>query len=777
MKKSFIAVALAGIAMPQCAQAEKRGESNVPVDTTKIVELQDVQVISTRASENTPMAYTNMSKEQIKALNHGKDVPYLLSMTPSVTYSSDAGAGIGYTGIHVRGTDPTRVNITANGIPINDSESNLVYWSNMPDFVSSSEDIQIQRGVGTSTNGAGAFGATVNMQTEKIGVKPFIGIDMNGGSYYSHKETFRFGTGLLGDHWGIQGRLSNIGSKGYIDRASADMNSYFLQAGYFGANTVLKLITFNGKEETYHAWNYASKYEQELFGRTYNSCGLYYDENGNMKYYDDQKDFYHQQHYQLLLNQKLCDAWNLFVGLHYTKGVGYYQQYKCDTELQKFGLDASDFFSEEGKKIETTDLINQKWMDNDFYGFVASANYNNNQGVTANIGGGWNRYDGDHFGKLLWIKNYIGKNFTDRNYYDNNAKKIDANVYGKLSWEFAKGLSAYIDLQYRHVEIRMNGLTDKWNSKLVQTNFAQKHDYDFFNPKAGLFYNIDDNNKVYGSVAVAHKEPTRNDFEDNNGTDLKSERLTDFELGYKYQSETFTGGVNLYYMDYKNQFVLTGDINDIGEMIAKNSGKSYRMGVEIEAAYKPVDWFRWDINATWSKNRNKDWEVLATEEGSWAKQGALSLGETPIAFSPDFILNNIFTFSYGGFKAAIQSQFVGEQYMSNTGFKSFHVYDYDNDYNVVGEHTVGMTLKDFFITNLDLSYTTKALNKFGVKETTIGIAIYNLFSQKYDSNGWAYCEIGKDANGKPYAWSSDVYEAGYSAQAPCHFMVNLSVNF
>ena len=379
MKTSFIAVALVGIAVPQCAQAEKRGESNVPVDTTKIVELQDVQVISTRATENTPMAYTNMSKEQIKALNHGKDVPYLLSMTPSVTYSSDAGAGIGYTGIHVRGTDPTRVNITANGIPINDSESNQVYWSNMPDFVSSSEDIQIQRGVGTSTNGAGAFGATVNMQTEKIGVKPFIGLDMNGGSYYSHKETFRFGTGLLGDHWGIQGRLSNIGSKGYIDRASADMNSYFLQAGYFGDNTVLKFITFNGKEETYHAWNYASKYEQELYGRTFNSCGLYYDEKGDMKYYDDQKDFYHQQHYQLLLNQKLCDLWNLFVGLHYTKGVGYYQQYKCDTKLKKFGLEASGFFSESGKSIKKTDLINQKWMDNDFYGFVASANYNNNQ--------------------------------------------------------------------------------------------------------------------------------------------------------------------------------------------------------------------------------------------------------------------------------------------------------------------------------------------------------------------------------------------------------------
>ena len=776
MKKSFIAVALAGIAVPQCAQAEKRAESNVPVDTTKIVELQDVQVISTRASKNTPMAYTNMSKEQIKALNHGKDVPYLLSMTPSVTYSSDAGAGIGYTGIHVRGTDPTRVNITANGIPINDSESNQVYWSNMPDFVSSSEDIQIQRGVGTSTNGAGAFGATVNMQTEKIGVKPFIGLDMNGGSYYSHKETFRFGTGLLGDHWGIQGRLSNIGSKGYIDRASADMNSYFLQAGYFGDNTVLKFITFNGKEETYHAWNYASKYEQELYGRTFNSCGLYYDENGDMKYYDDQKDFYHQQHYQLLLNQKLCDLWNLFVGLHYTKGVGYYQQYKCDTKLKKFGLEASDFFSESGKTVKKTDLINQKWMDNDFYGFVASANYNN-QGITANIGGGWNRYDGDHFGKLLWVKNYIGKNLTDKNYYDNNAKKIDANIYGKLNWEFTKGLSAYIDLQYRHVEVRMNGLTDEWNDNLIQTNFDQKHDYDFFNPKAGLFYDINDNNKVYGSVAIAHKEPTRNDFEENNGTDLKSERLTDFELGYKYQSEKFTGGVNLYYMDYKNQFVLTGDINDIGEMIAKNSGKSYRMGVEIEAAYKPVDWFRWDINATWSKNRNKDWEVSATEEGSWEGQGALNLGETPIAFSPDFIFNNIFSFNYRGFKAAIQSQFVGEQYMSNTGFKSFHVYDYDDDYNVVGEHTVGMTLKDFFITNLDLSYTTKALNKYGVKDATIGIAIYNIFSKKYDSNGWAYCEIGKDANGKPYAWSSDVYEAGYSAQAPCHFMVNLSVNF
>lgn len=764
---------LLSIATPAAVNAANENEE--PVDTSKVIELQDVQVVSTRATRRTPMAYTNMDREQVQQLNKGKDIPYLLSMTPSVTMSSDAGTGIGYTGLHIRGTDPTRINVTANGIPINDAESSNVFWSNMPDFASSAEDIQIQRGVGTSTNGAGAFGATVNMQTERIGMHPFVGIDLTGGSYYTHKETVRFGTGLIDGHWGLQGRLSNISSKGYLDRASANMGSYFLQAGYFGDNTVVKFVTFNGKEETYHAWNYASKYEQELYGRTFNSCGLYYDEHGNMKYYEDQKDFYHQQHYQLLWDQRVASQWKISTGLHYTKGTGYYEQYKYDTKLSKFGLNAADFFNPDGGEIKRTDLINQKWMDNDFYGIVASANYDNREGLTMDIGGGWNRYDGDHFGRYLWIKNYMG-NPAGKEYYRNDARKIDGNIYGKVHWEFAKGLSAFADLQYRHVSLRMDGPTDEWDGSEQLTYNIHSH-YDFFNPKAGLFYDINPNIKAYASVAVAHKEPTRNDYEENMNADLKAERLTDYELGVKYSSERLTAGANIYYMDYKNQFVLTGEINDIGEMVSANSGRSYRFGIELETAYKPVDWFKWDANATFSRNRNKNWEAAGVEEGSWSSIGTVSLGETPIAFSPETIFNNIFTFMHKGFRASLRSQFIGEQYMSNTGFKSFHVYEYDDNYNITGEKTVGMTLKSNFVTHLDLSYTTKALSRFGIKEATAGMTIYNIFSEKYDNNGWAYCEIGLDKNGSPYAWSDSVYEAGFAPQAPCHVMFNVSLNF
>ena len=773
MKIHFITMVLLSIATPAAVNAANENEE--PVDTSKVIELQDVQVVSTRATRRTPMAYTNMDREQVQQLNKGKDIPYLLSMTPSVTMSSDAGTGIGYTGLHIRGTDPTRINVTANGIPINDAESSNVFWSNMPDFASSAEDIQIQRGVGTSTNGAGAFGATVNMQTERIGMQPFVGIDLTGGSYYTHKETVRFGTGLIDGHWGLQGRLSNISSKGYLDRASANMGSYFLQAGYFGDNTVVKFVTFNGKEETYHAWNYASKYEQELYGRTFNSCGLYYDEHGNMKYYEDQKDFYHQQHYQLLWDQRVDSQWKISTGLHYTKGSGYYEQYKYDTKLSKFGLNAADFYNPDGGEIKRTDLINQKWMDNDFYGIVASANYDNREGLTMNIGGGWNRYDGDHFGRYLWIKNYMG-NPAGKEYYRNDARKIDGNIYGKVHWEFAKGLSAFADLQYRHVSLRMDGPTDEWDGSEQLTYNIHSH-YDFFNPKAGLFYDINPNIKAYASVAVAHKEPTRNDYEENMNADLKAERLTDYELGVKYSSERLTAGANIYYMDYKNQFVLTGEINDIGEMVSANSGRSYRFGIELEAAYKPVDWFRWDANATFSRNRNKNWEAAGVEEGSWSSIGTVSLGETPIAFSPETIFNNIFTFMHKGFRASLRSQFIGEQYMSNTGFKSFHVYEYDDNYNITGEKTVGMTLKSNFVTHLDLSYTTKALSRFGIKEATAGMTIYNIFSEKYDNNGWAYCEIGLDKNGSPYAWSDSVYEAGFAPQAPCHLMFNVSLNF
>ena len=386
-KKLFLVMALMGVVTAHATE----------LDTLKNVELQNIQVVATRATHKTPVAFTNMSKEQLKVINFGQDVPYLLSLTPSVTMTSDAGNGIGYTSLRVRGTDPSRINITANGIPMNDAESAQLYWVNMGDFASSVQSMQIQRGIGTSTNGAGAFGASVNMQTENIGVKPYIGLDLSGGSYYSHKETLRFSTGLIDEHWGLQGRLSDIGSKGYLDRASTKLSSYFLQAGWFGDNTVVKLITWNGIEETYHAWNYTSKYEQSLYGRTYNSCGEYWDENGNRHYYDGQTDNYHQQNYQLMWNQQLSHDLNMNVTAHYTKGQGYYEEYKTGRKLVDY-LPIALSSSIINPKTLKSDLIRQKKMDNDFYAVVASLVYNSHKGIEATIGGGWNMYDGDHFG-------------------------------------------------------------------------------------------------------------------------------------------------------------------------------------------------------------------------------------------------------------------------------------------------------------------------------------------------------------------------------------------
>ena len=733
-------------------------------DSTQVEQLQEVQVVGIRATRKTPVAFTDMNKEQLKAVNFGQDVPYLLSLTPSVTMTSDAGNGIGYTSLRVRGTDPSRINITANGIPMNDAESAQLYWVNMGDFASSVQSMQIQRGVGTSTNGAGAFGATLNMQTENIGVEPFIGLDLSGGSYYSHKETLRFGTGLIGEHWGIQGRLSNIGSKGYLDRASTKLNSYFLQAGYFGENTMVKFITFNGVEETYHAWNYTSKYEQSLYGRTYNSCGEYYDAEGNTRYYDNQTDNYHQQNYQLIWNQRLTQELNLNAALHYTRGDGYYEEYKRKRTLFEYDLDNQMTWAK-------SDLVRQKKMANDFYGAVASLVYNNRQNLQAVLGGGWNKYDGDHYGLVTWVKSPVDPLMPDHQYYGDNTKKTDFNVYGKVNYEFVPGLNAYVDLQYRHVGLKMTGPTDeidwKVNKRIV---YDMKESYDFFNPKFGLNYDFTTNHKVFVSYVIAHKEPTRNNFQNSLNAELempKAERLNDLEVGYKYQSKVFTAGANLYWMDYKDQFVLTGEIDQIGEAITRNMPKSYRLGIELEAAVKPVDWFRWDINATWSKNRVKGITVQLAD-GSVA-----DLGDQPLAFSPDWIANNIFTFTYKGLKASLQSQYVSEQYLTNTGFKSYQTLD-DNGKNT----DVSMMLDGHFTTNIDLSYNFK-LPKLGLKDVTVGVTLYNIFSAEYDNNGWAApCYDKVDGKVVATGWdTSDQYEAGFAPSAPFNMMAHLSVNF
>ncbi len=757
MKRFFL-----GVAALVSAASMHAGDD---LDSLLSVELQGIQVTSTRALKKTPVAYTDMSQEQLKAVNFGQDVPYLLSLTPSVTMTSDAGNGIGYTSLRVRGTDPSRINITANGIPINDAESAQLYWVNMGDFASSVQSIQIQRGVGTSTNGAGAFGATLNMQTENVGLKPYFALDLSGGSYYSHKETLRFGTGLLNGHWGIQGRLSNIGSKGYLDRAFTKLNSYFIQGGYFSDNTVVKFITWNGQEQTYHAWNYTSKYEQSLYGRTYNSCGEYRDEQGNVHYYDGQTDNYHQQNYQLLWNQHLSRLLNLNVTAHYTKGDGYYEEYKSGRKLVEY-LPKGTWYDENPKL--RSDLIRQKKMDNDFYAMVASLMYNNHEGVDAIVGGGWNKYSGDHFGLVKWVKNAPEglELLPDFEYYRNNSQKTDWNVYGKMNYDLVSGMSAFLDLQYRHIGYKMQNPGD-WYGANPDGKTVIDDKFNFFNPKFGLNYDITPHHKVYASYAIAHKEPTRNDYEDNLGTELKAERLNDLEVGYKFQSAHFSAGANIYWMSYKDQFVLTGELNNIGEAIAKNVGKSYRLGIELEAAWKPINWFRWDANATFSRNRAKSWEVTLMD-GS-----VENLGDTPLSFSPDVIFNNIFTFDYRGLKASVQSQYVGDQYLTNTGFKSYQTLDNN------GKMTdVSMMLDAHFNTNIDLSYTF-GLKQVGVKDMTLGVTLYNVFSAKYDNNGWAAPAFDKQ-NGKVIAtgWdTSDLNEAGFAPSAPFNMMAHLSISF
>jgi iron complex outermembrane receptor protein len=747
------------------AVAPKPGKTMTQVDSVRTYSLQAVEVVSTRAAKTTPMAFTNVDQQQLRGVNYGQDVPYLLQLTPSVTLSSDAGNGIGYTTLRVRGTDPGRINITVNGIPQNDAESSQLYWVNMGDLASNLQGIQIQRGVGTSTNGAGAFGATVNMQTENIGNQPYVTLDASAGSYYSHKETLRFGTGLLGGHWGFQGRLSNIGSKGYVRRASTKLNSYFLQGGYFSDNTMVKFVTFNGQEQTYHAWDYASKYQQSEYGRRYNPCGEYYDKAGNTLYYKNQTDNYHQQNYQLILSQRLSDLFDLHAALHYTKGQGYYEQYRYHDNYANYGLSETKFKS---------DLIRQKKMDNDFYGAVADVNYNDQQhGLKATLGGGWNKYDGDHYGLITWAKEPQVELLPDYRYYWNNAKKTDGNIYGKVNWEFAKGLSAFVDLQYRHVMYKLQNPSDAYGTN-DDRKYIYKDNFDFFNPKFGANWQIDRHNNVYVSYAIAHREPTRTNYKDYASNQLsypKAERLNDLEVGYAYRSEKFSAQANYYYMYYHNQFVLTGELDPIGNAITRNVEKSYRTGVELQAAWMPCEYFRWDANATFSRNRVKDMKVTLDD----AAGTVVALGDKPLSFSPDAIFNNIWSFMYKGFDLRIVERYVGRQYLTNTGFK--HMQCTDAAGNTTYET---LMLGDHWTTDLNLDYHF-AWKKMGIKNCTVGVSLYNLFSKKYDNNGWAAPQFEQDANGGVIAvntWGTrDDGAAGFAASAPFNCMAHLSITF
>ena len=745
MKKILLHVAATATACSAWAQ------QSVSLDSLDYAEMDEVQVIATRATKTTPVAFTNVTKEQIKKVNFGKDLPEVLSMTPSVVTTSDAGAGIGYTTMRIRGTDGSRINVTVNGIPINDAESHNVFWVNMPDLLSSLKSIQIQRGVGTSTNGAGAFGASVNMVTTDFSDKPYAEVAGSYGSFNTNKQTVKVGSGLLGDHWCVDARLSHIGSDGFLDRASVRLFSYYVQAGYYAGSTSVKFVTFGGKERTYHAWNYPSKEETAEFGRSYNSCGyMYTDAVGRRHYYDDQTDNYFQHHYQLLFSHQFNGHWTMNAAAHYTKGDGYYQEYILSADLATYKLP-------EGY----SDITRKKVMDNGFGGGVFDLTYKNNR-LQTTFGGGMNKYTGWNFGNVLSTldDNHVATIYTDNEFYRYRGEKWDGNLYLKADYNLCKGLNGYVDLQWRHIDYRLRGENERWDYAAgAPQDLNITRVYDFFNPKVGLNYQFRKHHRVYASWSVAHKEPTRNNFITDLSVQPVSERLFDYEAGYEFRNDWLHAGANLYYMDYKDQLVLTGKLNEIGEPLSENVPESYRLGAELSFGLKTRVGFSWDISATLSRNRVKDFqEVLPVNEydadGNWigSRNEVVDHGETHLAFSPDYTFVNIFRYTIKGFETFAQTNFVSKQYMCNANQED-------------------CTLDTYCTTNLALSYTWKNLR--AIKGLTVGCTVYNLFNAKYDNNGWASSEHA-------YVGGADmgrVNYSGYAAQAGTNVLGHVSLQF
>lgn len=731
MKKTFLTTA--ALVSASCAALAATAPK---ADTAKVVRLQNVEVTATRATKTTPVAFTNVSKQQIAELNHGKDIPFLVSSTPSVLTTSDAGAGIGYSAMRVRGTDATRINVTANDIPMNDAESHSIFWVNTPDFASSLEDIQIQRGVGTSTNGAGAFGASVNMRTQRFSMNPYAEMSGTYGSFNTNKETFKVGSGLIGGHWNFDARFSHIASDGYRDRASSKLHSYFAQAGYFGGQTSVRFITFGGKECTYHAWDGISKSDL-TDNRKYNPNGEIKRDGKVIGFYDDQTDNYRQTHYQLIWYQGIGANWHWNLGLHYTDGFGYYQEYKNARTLKEYGLEP---FMVGDNKVKKSSLVRKKNVDSGFGGAVFSLNFAKGS-LNTTFGGSFNSYANDHYGNVIWVENYLLPLDPSHEYYRNKGKKNDFTIYWKASNTLWQSLRLYADMQYRHIGFKINGDNDKWDwtaspEHLQVLNVDEK--FDFFNPKVGLIYDFNKHNTAYASFSVAQKEPTRNNYTDGLFTvHPKAEKLFDWEAGYTFSSDRFTAGVNFYYMKYKDQLVLNGKLNEIGEAMAENVPDSYRMGVELQAGVKITEWLRWDLNGTFSRNRIKDYVgyVSNYEASTWNDlytQTAVEKGNTTIAMSPSFIGNSVIAFNLKGFSAQFTSQYVSRQYLDN----------FENKED---------SLDPYFVSHLNLAYTFKLPH---VKAITVGCTVYNIFNEKYENNGYSQTCALVSADGS-YKLSSD----------------------
>lgn len=712
---------------------------------------EEVFVYATRAGKNDPVTYSTVTKEQIESQNAGQDMPYLLALTPSFVASSDAGTGVGYTSFRIRGTDANRINVTVNGVPVNDAESHGVFWVNMPDFASSVENVQVQRGVGNSTNGAAAFGASVNMQTNTLNPLPYARYNGAAGSFNTFKNTVQVGSGLLNNHFTVDARLSKISSDGFIDRAWSNLKSFYLSGGYYGDKSVVRVNIFSGEEHTFQAWNGVPsvRLNNDLEGmKRYGDHGLISEQQTqemlasdsrtyNIYTYENETDNYQQDHYQILASHQFAPSLIANVGLHYTHGRGYYEQFKPNDKFSKYGLPNLMIGETELKR---TDIIRQKWLENDFYGLTFSINKQSNKSDFT-LGGAYNEYIGDHYGSFVWMR-HAGETFHGDEWYQNTGEKTDFNMYGKYNYSIFEGLNAYADMQYRIINYSINGIDD--DLRLI----TQSHEFNFFNPKLGVFYRPADGHETYLSWSIANREPNRSNYTDvPPGKELPvAEQVSDIELGYKLNTSKYVAGVNFYFMDYTNQLILTGELNDVGSAIMTNVESSYRAGIEIVAGAKLHKTLRWDVNATLSQNKISDF-IEYVENWDTGTQDPFELGTTTIAFSPSVVMNSQIKYSpLSNLDATLITSFVGKQYIDNSANED-------------------RKLNPYFVNHLNVAYFIKGLK---CCEPRLSLQVNNLFNHQYESNAWIYNYI---LGGERFKMD------GYYPQAGRNFMVGLDIRF
>ena len=700
-------------------------QNQVESDSTKTQTLEEVLVQSVRVKPNAPITHSNLTKAQLESRNLGQDLPILLNYLPSVVTTSDAGAGIGYTGIRVRGVSPLSTNVTINGIPFTDAESLGAFWVNMPDFTSSVESLQLQRGVGTSTNGSGAFGASVNILTDASSYIPTAEVSNSFGSYNTRKHSVKFSTGKINDVFELSGRLSTINSDGYVDRAFSDLKSYFLQGTYNNNGTLIKALVFGGHEKTYQSWEGLTKQQLED------------DRRQNPYTYENEIDNYKQDHYQLHWNQKLNQNWSTNLGLNYTYGRGYYEQYRQDDAASTYGgiVEATgvDFYG-----TAVTDLIRRRWLDNDFYVINATANYKESD-LNLIVGGSYSNYDGDHFGEVIWARQFASETSIRDQYYFGNGKKTDFSAFAKATYTLNSKIDVYGDLQLRNVGYKTSGLTSDLENMRIDES------YSFFNPKVGVSYQLASNSSLYASYARANREPSRSDFESN--PDVKPEQLNDFEMGWRYNKEGVMLNINSYYMQYNEQLILTGALDDVGAPVRTNSGDSYRLGLEIEAAFTLSDAFIIQPVLTLSSNKNK--QTYSQVDGILK-----DFGTTNISFSPEVVASNAFIYSpLKNFSLSFLTKYVGDQYMGNT----------DTDTS---------KLKEYFVNDLNITYEWNPKSVFST--VVVSALVNNIFDKEYVSNGYYYTY---DDDWSVPGQLTTIEGAGYYPQATRNFLVGVTLKF